>query len=85
MKSIVVLALCLFVGFFPAVASAAGAEARDSASWTNTVLEENSLTASLLYIPYTILRVPVAVINGIVNPKPTSQATSPPAAHRVHR
>ena len=54
-----------------------------SAYWSNLVHQENSITASLLYIPYLILMPVVRVIDGIADPKPTSRATVPPAAHKV--
>jgi hypothetical protein len=54
-----------------------------SAYWSNLVHQENSITASLLYLPYLFLMVPVRVIDGVIDPKPTSRATVPPAAHKI--
>lgn len=78
-----VAVVCLLAVLVPMVCFAGGSKTSKSAYWTGIVMEENSVTASLLYIPYTILKVPVAIIDGIINPIPTTQATSPPQAHRA--
>jgi hypothetical protein len=57
--------------------------AGSSSWWTATVTEENSIAASVLYLPYAVLQIPVRIIDAIVNPCPTSHATVPPAAHRA--
>jgi hypothetical protein len=67
----------------PVTCRAGSGDMSQSAYWSNLVHEENSIVASVLYIPYLFLATPVAVINGIVNPKPASQSTTPPPAHRV--
>ena len=54
----------------------------DSAYWSTMAHEENSVIASVLYIPYLVLQIPVRIIDAIVDPKPTSQATVPPQAHK---
>jgi hypothetical protein len=74
--------LCLLVVLMPAVCLGGGCEAADSSYWTALVHQENSVVASVLYLPYIILKGPIRIIDGIINPKPTSQATIPPAAHR---
>ncbi len=57
-------------------------QVQQSSYWAKVVLEENSVTASVLFLPVYMLSIPVRIIDGIVNPVPTSQATVPPAAHR---
>ena len=79
-RKLVVIALCLMAFSVPAICEGGS---QDSAYWTSLVNQENSLTASLLYVPYMIFSLPVRVIDGIQNPKPTTWATIPPAAHRV--
>lgn len=59
-------------------------EITDSSYWSALVHQENSIVASVLYLPYAILQVPIRMIDGFINPKPTSQATIPPPAHRSH-
>jgi hypothetical protein len=52
-----------------------------SAYWSHRLHEENSIYASILYFPYGILRMPVGLISAFRNPRPTTQAVMPPAAH----
>jgi hypothetical protein len=80
----VTFALCALLLLIPAVGSAGSSQAQSSSYWINLVTEENSLAASLLYIPYTIVIGPIRLIDGFINPVPTSQSTIPPAAHRTH-
>ncbi len=54
------------------------------ASWSAIIHEENSLRASLLYLPYMFLKLPVAIVYGIIYPVPATQAPIPPPAHRAH-
>lgn len=54
-----------------------------SAEWSALVHEDNSLVSSVLYIPYMVVSIPWRLIDGILNPKPTSKATMPPAAHKA--
>lgn len=76
-----IIAVTLMLG---AVQTNAGApEGVESSSWSTMIHEENSLRASVLYIPYLVLSIPYRIIDGIVNPKPASQSTIPPAAHQV--
>jgi hypothetical protein len=58
-------------------------QGKDSASWTQTVMEEDSVLASVLYIPYLAAMVPLRMIEGVIFPVPATQAVSPPAAHRA--
>ena len=53
-----------------------------SAYWSTLAHEENSVIASVIYIPYLLLQIPVRIIDAIVDPKPTSKATMPPQAHK---
>ncbi|MBM4327680.1 MAG: hypothetical protein FJ118_11020 [Deltaproteobacteria bacterium] len=80
---IITIALCAILLLIPAVGSAGSPDARSSSYWMNVVTEENSLAASLLYIPYLIVIVPIRLTDGFINPAPTSQSTIPPAAHRT--
>ncbi len=52
-----------------------------SAYWSTLAHEDNSLLASVLYIPYLAFQVPLRIIDAIIDPKPTSKATIPPQAH----
>ncbi|MGO9568309.1 MAG: hypothetical protein ACLP5H_12280 [Desulfomonilaceae bacterium] len=78
------ISLCLIAVTAPAVCVGDASEVADSSYWSKLVHEENSLVASVLYLPYMFLQIPGRIIEGIVNPKPASQATIPPAAHRAH-
>jgi len=53
-----------------------------SAYWSTLAHEENSVIASVIYIPYLLLQIPVRIIDAIVDPIPTSKATMPPQAHK---
>lgn len=75
--------LCLTVLLSPVMVATTWADKSGSAYWSNLVHQENSITASLLYIPYIVFLVPVRVIEGIIDPKPTSQSTVPPPAHKI--
>ena len=80
-----VLALSLAVVMMPASVMAGSSSADGSSSWTSKIHEENSVVASILYIPYMVAVIPVRIIDGIINPTPTSMATIPPAAHSAGR
>jgi hypothetical protein len=56
-------------------------EGPGSSDWSNLVHQENSIVSSVLYIPYMVFQIPVRIVDAIINPKPTSQATMPPQAH----
>lgn len=53
-----------------------------SASWSTLAHEENSTLASVLYIPYLFLQIPIRIIDAVIDPKPTSRVTMPPQAHQ---
>jgi len=74
--------LSILFTLLPLTCPAGSPQAQDSRYWSELIHQENSLTASLLYIPYIVLMPPIRIIGGIFNPTPTSQATIPPAAHR---
>ncbi|MBI5249624.1 MAG: hypothetical protein HY912_09025 [Desulfomonile tiedjei] len=76
--------ICVLMAAFPLNCLAASPEVSDSSYWSKLVLEENSIVASVLYIPYVAFQIPVRLIDGIINPKPASQSTIPPPAHRGH-
>lgn len=83
MKSSVVAALCVAAIALMLVPCIAGGGANSgSASWSAAIHEENSLVASVLYLPYMAAIIPYRFIEGILNPQPTSQSTVPPPAHR---
>lgn len=77
-----VFGICIMIAAFPLQCFAASPEVYDSSYWANLVHEENSLVASVLYIPYMAFAIPARIVDGIINPKPASQATIPPPAHR---
>ena len=79
-----VIGICLMVVSAPAVGRGDASEVADSSYWSKLVHEENSLVASVLYLPYLLIQIPGRIIDGIVNPKPTTQSTIPPPAHRAH-
>jgi len=54
----------------------------DSAYWSTLAHEENSVVASVLYIPYLVFQIPLRIVDAIIDPKPTSKATIPPQAHQ---
>ena len=53
-----------------------------SAYWSTLAHEDNSVLASVLYIPYLFLQIPLRIVDAIIDPKPTSKATVPPQAHK---
>ena len=81
-RIIPVVIVCLALLVVPGLSSAGSSEVAESSSWSAAVHKENDLVASVLYLPYMIGRFPVGLISGIFNPKPTSQSTIPPPAHR---
>jgi hypothetical protein len=74
---IITLGLLLTVGAAPVMAGSSN----QSSSWSTLVHEENSIVASILYLPYMAAIIPIRIIDGIINPTPASMATIPPAAH----
>jgi hypothetical protein len=81
MKSSVIAALCIAIALMPVAGIAASGANSGSASWSDVIHQENSVVASILYIPYVVAVIPYRFIEGILNPKPTSQSTIPPPAH----
>ncbi len=79
-----VICMCLIAASAPTICMGDGAEVTDSSYWSKLVHEENSVVASVLYLPYMALQIPWRIIDGVINPKPASQATIPPAAHKAH-
>jgi len=82
-RKFLIVWLCIIAIWVPGHCLAGSSEITDSGYWSSLVHQENSLIASILYVPYIVLMVPYRMIDGIVSPKPTSQATMPPAAHRA--
>ncbi len=80
---IFILLLCLIVLAVPARCPAEVSETAKSCWLSGLVHEENSVVASALYLPYVILLGPVAIAEAIFYPKPATQGTIPPPAHRV--
>jgi len=82
---VLLLTICLVAAVSPAFGRGDYAsEAERSAYWTTVLFEENSLRASLLFIPKMFLSMPIRIIGAIRNPKPTTQATIPPQGHQPH-
>lgn len=82
MKRIIpLLILCLALLAAPSASVAGSAEVSESSSWSAMVHKENDLLASILYLPYMIGRIPLGLLNGLIDPKPTSQSSTPPPAH----
>jgi hypothetical protein len=79
-----VVGMCVMMMAFPLPCFAASPEVYDSSYWSNLVHEENSVTASVLYLPYLFLMIPYRMVDGIANPKPASQSVVPPPVHRAH-
>ena len=84
-RKAILIGFCILMLFMPAIIAAGPPGARDSASRTAMIHEENSVLASVLHIPVTVLSIPVRIIHGIIYPWPTTQSTSPPPAHRARR
>ena len=75
--------MCLVILTSPTLSVGGSPEITDSSYWSNLVHEENSVVASVLYLPYLFGQIPIRIIDGIVNPKPASTSTTPPPAHRL--
>lgn len=84
-RTAILIGISVLIIIMPAILAAGPPGVRDSASRTAMIHEENSVLASVLHIPVTILSVPVRIIHGIIYPWPTTQSTSPPPAHRARR
>jgi hypothetical protein len=83
-RKLIAIVLSMITTILPAVCMGGVSEVADSAYWSKLVHEENSLAASVLYLPYLVLGIPWRCIDGIVNSKPASLSTIPPPAHRAH-
>ena len=83
-RKLIAIVLSLIATILPAVCMGDVSEAADSAYWAKLVHEENSLAASVLYLPYLVLGIPWRCIDSIVSSKPASLSTIPPPAHRAH-
>jgi hypothetical protein len=83
-RKLIAIVLSMIATIVPAVCVADVSEVADSYCWAKFVHEENSLAASVLYLPYLVLGIPWRCIDSIVNPKPASLSTIPPPAHRAH-
>ena len=77
-----ILTFTLVCSAMPAKASTCG-PSDPSAEWSALVHEDNSIVSSVLYIPYMVVAIPWRLIDGIINPKPTSKSTMPPAVHKA--
>jgi len=84
-RTAVVIGVCVLMLIMPPILTAGASGTRDSASSSGLIHEENSIVASILYIPVTILSIPYRIIDGILNPRPTTQSTAPPPAHLGRR
>ena len=82
-RRILAAVMCVTMTSMPIVCLGGEPEVTDSSYWTALVHQENSIVASVLFLPYIIFKGPVRIVDGIINPKPTSQATVPPAAHKL--
>lgn len=84
-KAVLILAMCMAVSAVPAMSGAGSDNPSSSSYWSNLVHQENSITASLLYLPYVALQIPIGLIEGVLYPTPVTQATVPPPAHKAPR
>jgi len=82
-RKLIVLGVCFVVISMPILIKAEGSDAAKSSNWSAMIHEENSILASVLYLPYLIGQFPYRIIDGIFNSKPTSRATIPPPAHQA--
>ena len=81
---LIAIVLSLIATILPAVCMGGVSEVADSTYWAKLVHEENSVAASVLYLPYLVLGIPWRCIDSIVSSKPASLSTIPPPAHRAH-
>jgi hypothetical protein len=75
--------LIMLLTVLPSVVLANNNELTSSSYWSDIIHEENSIVASVLYIPVMVFQVPIRLIDGALYPKPTSYSTVPPAAHQT--
>jgi hypothetical protein len=83
-RKLIAIVLSMIFVMLPAVCMGDVSEVADSYCWAKFVHEENSLAASVLYLPFLVLCIPWRCIDSIVNSKPASLSTIPPSAHRAH-
>jgi hypothetical protein len=81
-RKLLVLGMLLVSVSIPMLGVAEREDVAKSSSWSALVHEENSILASVLYIPYIFVQIPGRILDGIFNSKPTSRATVPPPAQR---
>ena len=74
-----ILTICAILAILasPLSSFAGASDVLDSSYWSKLVHEENSLVASVLYIPYLVGQFPVRIIDAIVNPRPTTDHYRP--------
>ncbi len=82
MRRIVALIIIVSICAGSAICAANSQNVQQSSYWSDMALQENSLAASVLYVPYMVIQFPVRIIDGIINPVPTSRSDTPPPAHR---
>ncbi len=82
-RKFVAILLVLLTLSFAQLCEADYQEVVRSANWADQLFEENSLWASLLFIPNTTLGCVFKIITNVYNPKPNTHATIPPDAHRA--
>jgi hypothetical protein len=81
-KNYIATGLCVILTMTAVLVPALCLADERSACWSGIVHEENSLAASLLYLPYMALMPWVRIVNGIMYPVPTTQSTIPPPGHK---
>ena len=57
-RKLIAIGLCLIAMTVPAVCMGDASEVAESSYWSKLVHEENSLAASVLYLPYLLLQIP---------------------------
>jgi hypothetical protein len=80
---ILTLLVCLTLVAVPIIGHADAVEKARSCWLSGLIHEDNSIVASVLYLPYMIFLGPVWITEAIIWPKPASQGSIPPPAHRV--
>jgi hypothetical protein len=81
---LVAIVLSMFTTILPAICMGDVSKVDDSSYWAKLVHEENSIAASVLYLPYLVLGIPWRIIDSIASSKPASLSTIPPPPHRAH-
>ena len=83
-RKFIIIWLCLATVSVPIQCLAGSSEVTDSSYWTKLVHEENSIAASILYLPYIAFLIPYRIIDGIISPKPTTQGQYPLQRIKYH-